>query len=232
MKAVHHIVAALAMLAAAQSSFAQTYGFSCVTQNAESSCADGVASLVMNVRPGADPHSVDFTFTNFSASSPSSSITEIYFADGSLLALASVVNPLGVQFSQVGSASPPDLPGGASLSPAFVTSVGFAVDTGAGTNAKGIENLQPGGVQEFTTIHFTLQPGKTYADTLSALDGPLGDGNDLRVGLHVRGFAMPFGSTMSESFVNASAVPEPSGLMAVALVGMGGLFIRRREHRR
>jgi hypothetical protein len=42
----------------------------------------------------------------------------------------------------------------------------------------GVENKLDGSVQEF------------------------GDGNDLRVGLHVRGFTMPFGSTLSESFVN------------------------------
>jgi hypothetical protein len=222
------LLAVIGLALGAQNASAQTYGFSCVTDNAASSCADGMASLRMQVSPGVDPHSVDFTFTNFSSSSPSSSITEVYFADGSLLSLASVNGSAGVTFSQVGGASPPDLPGGKNLTPAFVTTAGFAADIGSGSNAKGVENLKPGGVQEFLTVHFILQPGKSFADTIATLDGPLGDGNDLRVGVHVRGFAMPFGATMSESFVNASAVPEPSGTMALGLVAAAGLMLRRR----
>jgi hypothetical protein len=222
------LLAAIGLALVAQAVSAQTYGFSCVTDNAASSCADGMASLRMQVSAGVDPHSVDFTFTNFSASAPSSSITEVYFADGSLLSLASVSSSAGVTFSQVGSGSPPDLPGGKNLTPAFVTTTGFVADIGSGSNAKGVENLQPGGVQEFVTIHFILQPGKSFADTIAALDGPLGDGNDLRVGVHVRGFAMPFGATMSESFVNASAVPEPSGSLALGLVSAAALLLRRR----
>jgi hypothetical protein len=221
------IAIAAALLACAASAQAQSYGFSCVTNNAAASCADGVAHLSMNVRPGADPNSVAFTFTNFSSGSPSSSVTDIYFADSSVLAGAVVTNGSGVQISQVGGASPSNMPGASSLATPFVTTSGFAIDFSSGSTAAGIENLSVGGTQEFVTINFALKSGKTYADMLGALDGPLGDGNDLRVGLYVRGFAMPYGSTLSESFVNASAVPEPGGTWALSLVAACAVVMRR-----
>lgn len=222
-------LAALAgVLAAAAPAQAQTYGFGCITGNAASSCADGASTLRMGVKPGATPGFVDFTFTNFSASQ--SSITEIYFDDGSLLGISTVTSSgAGVQFTSIGSGSPDNLPGGKALSPPFVTTAGFLVDIGSGGNLKGVENKLDGSIQEFVTISFQLQSGKTYADTIAALEGPLGDGNDLRVGLHVRGYTMPFGSTMSEAFINnVSPVPEPAGWLAVAMVALAGVALRRR----
>jgi hypothetical protein len=220
----------IALPAQAQST---SFGFDCITNSAPQSCADGEARLNMVVAPGAG-NSVDFTFTNLSALD--SSITEIYFDDGTLLALATVSDSgPGVTFSQIGSASPGNLPGGNGITPKFETTAGFVIDTGSGGNTRGVENkLDVGGVQEFVTINFTLQPGRTYNDTLTALTGPLGDGLDLRVGLHVRGFALPggYGSSVSESFVNlASPIPEPHALAALA-AGVFALSLRRSRTRR
>jgi hypothetical protein len=223
--------ASMALLALAPTSVrAQSvFGFDCITNSAPQSCADGETALRVNVAPGAG-NSVNFTFTNLS--SADSSVTEIYFDDGTLLALATVTDSgPGVLFSQIGSASPGNLPGGNSVTPNFQTTAGFVIDTGSGGNTRGVENkLDLGGVQEFVTINFTLQPGKSYNDTLAALTGQLGDGNDLRFGLHVRGFSLPYGSGVSESFINLSSpIPEPGSIgMLAALLG-SAMWLRRRS---
>lgn len=205
---------------------AADYSFNCISGNSPQSCADGQNRLSLQVTQ-AGGNQVDFTFRNLSALG--SSITEIYFADGTLLGIASVIDSGdGVTFSQVGSANPANLPSGGTLSPAFVATQGFVVDTGNGGNAKGVENKLDGGLQEFATIRFNLINGKTFADTLAALNGPLGDGNDLRVGVHVRGFS----AGTSESFVTATTVPEPDGgLLAIAALGVTGLLSTRRRLR-
>jgi hypothetical protein len=184
----------------------------------------------MSVAPGSKANSVDFTFTNFSGLG--SAVTEIYFDDGTLLGLASVTDSgAGVQFSQIGSGNPSNLPGGNGITPKFETTAGFLIDVGSGGNVGGVENRLDGGVQEFVRINFTLQPGRTYADTLTALNGPLGDGLDLRVGVHVRGFALPFGSSISESFINlASPIPE-SDALAMLGAGLAALALVRRRGR-
>lgn len=222
-------VSVFVLLAPATNAHAQsTYGFDCITNGAGQSCGDGEASLRMAVAPGSAANSVNFTFTNFSQRS--SSITEVYFDDGTLLALATVNDSgSGVLFSQIGSANPSNLPGGNSMSPRFQTTAGFLVDVGSGGNTRGVQNQLDGGVQEFVTINFTLQPGRSYADTIAALNGPLGDGNDLRVGLHVRGFAMPYGSSMSESFVNLSSpIPEPDSVAMLAMFLFAAGWLKRR----
>ena len=205
---------------------AADYSFNCISGNNAQSCADGQNRLSLQVTH-AGGNQVDFTFRNLSTLG--SSITEIYFADGTLLGIASVIDSGdGVTFSQVGSANPSNLPSGGNMSPAFVATQGFVVDTGNGGPTKGVENKLDGGTQEFATIRFDLINGKTFADTLAALNGPLGDGNDLRVGVHVRSFS----NGSSESFVTATAVPEPeSGLLAIAALGVTGLLGARRRPR-
>lgn len=206
-------------LAAAQ------YGFACISGNDPAACADGTSRLTMDVQSAAG-NRVDFTFRNLSQLG--SSITEIYFDDGTLLGIASVFDSgAGVTYSQVGSSAPPDLPAGNALSLPFHVTAGFVVDTGSGGNTKGVENRLDAGVQEFVTIRFDLINGRSFADTLTALDGPLGDGLDLRVGLHVRGFAVGG----SESFVNlpvATPVPEPAQ-WAMLVAGLSFLAARRRR---
>jgi hypothetical protein len=71
----------------------------------------------MSVAPGSTANSVNVMFTNFS--DLGSSITEIYFDDGTLLGLASVADPgASVQFPQVVSGNPSSLPGGNNVTPA------------------------------------------------------------------------------------------------------------------
>lgn len=214
-----------ALVVISVSAHAASYSFSCISTGAAAACADGVSKLTMDVNAGTGG-SVNFTFKNFSALG--SSITEIYFDDGTLLGISSLASSgTGVVFSNIGSANPGNLPGGNSVAPAFNVTAGFLVDTGNGGPTKGVENKLDGGAQEFVTINFSLINGKSFNDTIAALNGPLGDGNDLRVGLHVKSFGVSVGGT-SASFI--SAVPEPTSV-AMLLSGLGllGSVVRRKS---
>jgi len=163
-------------------------------------------------------------------------IEGIYFQDGTLLTLqSSFVDPVGTVSFTAGSASPPDLPGGNSLTPKFNTHAGFLADSNSPTSSNGI------GAGEQLGLVFDLQSGKTYADTLAALDAGLTPSNiwnpdgstisgksGIRIGIHVQN--TPIGG--SDSFINGPSsgvtvletVPEPS-TMALALSGLVGMGI-------
>jgi hypothetical protein len=182
-----------------------TYSFNNITANSLADAAAGEAQCFVDVDPvGATQ--VSFTFRN---NGPlAMSITDVYFDDGTLLGIASVVNFPGVSFTQ--GASPPNLPGGNLASPPFVTTAGFLADSNPPAQPNGIN---PG---EQLQIIFDLIGGNTYADTIDALDG----GSALRIGIHVQGFA----GGGSESFINN--VPTPG---SIVLLGLGGLLASRRR---
>jgi hypothetical protein len=209
---LNHAIAALAavVLLAAAPAWAASYGFGCISNNLAGDCAIGEAQLSVDVTD-AGGGQVLFTFSNSGPSA--SSITDVYFDDGSLLAIAVVINDLVapgiVDFSQ--DASPGNLPSANNASPPFVTTAGFNADSNPPTQPNGVN---PG---ESLGIQFTLQGGQTYNDLLSEL----ADGT-LRIGIHVQGYA----SGGSESLVN---VPEPGTIGLVAL-GLGAL-VRARSRR-
>ena len=112
---------------------ATLYGFSQITNNGSPATASQY--WVDVTASGAQ---VKFHFTN---SGPiSSSITDIYFDDGSLLGIASVINGPGVDFSQ--GACPGNLPGGNLAVPAFATTAGFSADSNPPRQPNGVN---PGG---------------------------------------------------------------------------------------
>lgn len=197
---------AAGLLVAAPSA-AVSYGFGCITSNTPGDCTIAEAQILVDVTDegGGD---VRFTFTNVGADA--SSIEGIYFDDGSLLGISSIVNGPGVSFTG-GSASPPNLPAANLASPPFVTTSGFLADSDPPTSGNGV---QPG---EFVAIIFDLQGGQTFADVISELDAAT-----LRVGIHVIAFA----SGGSESLVNV--VPEPA-LGALLLVGIAVACVRRQR---
>ena len=191
---------------------ADTFGFDNISANNVLDAAIGEAQLFVNVT-GPAAGQVLFTFGN--TGPLASSITDVYFDDGSLLGIASIINSTGVAFSQF--ADPGNLPAANNADPDFVTTAGFSADSDAPAQPNGVN---PG---ESLGILFNLQGTQTFADVLSEL----GD-SSLRIGIHVQGFA----SGGSEAFVNdgptngngTTPVPEPATMLLLGsgLIGLVG----------
>lgn len=184
---------------------AEMYGFYCIT-NKNAADAATASQFTVDVTD-AGSGKVAFKFENKGLAA--SSIADVYFDDGTLLGIASITDSgNGVSFSQGGS--PPSLPGGNAIG--FETTAGFLADSDPPVQPNGVN---PG---EWVTITFNLINGKTFADTLSALNS----GTDLRIGIHVQGYA----GGGSESFVNVVPVP---GAVLLGFLGLGyaGMRLRR-----
>jgi hypothetical protein len=191
------------------------YGFFNITANSVADAAIGEAQLSVTVSdPGAGQ--VLFRFDN--SGPAASSITDVYFDDGTLLGIASLSDSgAGVAFST--GSSPPNLPGGNSMSEPFETTAGFSADSDPPVQPKGVN---PG---EWLEVLFDLLPGMSFGDVIDALEQGAGDGG-LRIGIHVQGFA----SGGSESFVNTPMIPLPPALL-LGLSGLSGLGLVRRVRR-
>lgn len=197
---------------------APTYSFVNITNNNAGDAAIGEAQLFVELFDLGTQ--VNFAFTN--TGPEASSITDVYFDDGSLLGIASIINtPTLVEFSQL--ATPANLPGGNTAIPPFETTAGFSADSDPPVQPLGVN---PG---ESLGIIFDLQGGSTFADVLDDLAS-----GELRIGIHVQGFA----STGSEAFVNNGIVdgdgdpngkiPAP-GALVLCSIGAGCLgWLRRR----
>lgn len=199
------VLAAVAPLAAAQS-----YRFDCITSSSLANCAAGEAQLGVTVSSTVSSQAL-FTFLNSGALAMS--LTDVYFQDGPLLGIASIVSGTGLSFSK--NATPADLPGGNAVN--FQTTQGFSADSNAPVPKNGVN---PG---ETLGIVFNLLPGRSFSEVA----GDLASGA-LRIGVHVQAF----GNGGSESFVSIpSPVPEPS-VAAYLLGGLGLLAVARRRGRR
>lgn len=197
--------------------------FENISANSVGDAAIGEAQLFVDI---TDPGSNRVSFRFFNTGPLASSITDVYFDDGTLLGIAQLIDAddgiggdAGVDFSQ--GASPPNLPAANNVTPAFQTTAGFLADSDPPAQPNGVN---PG---EQLIVIFDLLAGKTFADTLAALDLGGATGG-LRIGIHVQGFA----SGGSETFVNNGrvTVPEPGtlGLMSIGLLGIGFAVRRRR----
>jgi hypothetical protein len=168
-----------------------------------------------------------FVFEN--AVGTGSSITEVYFDDGTLLDIATVTDS-GAGVSFVEGANPPDLPGGASLSPPFQVTAGFLAQSTNPPPFNGVSSAT-----EWLAILFDLQSGQDYDDVVAAL-GLGGVPGGLRVGMHVISIAGA-GPNDSDSFVNnppATLAPEPSTILSALVAGfpIGVIALRRHRFRR
>jgi hypothetical protein len=216
-KAVQLGLVMTATLAVAQSSNAGViYSFDQITNNGS---PDASGQLQVSVDE-AGAGQVTFTFTNLGP--VASSITDIYFDDGSLLSIASITDGAGVDFEP--GASPGNLPGGTAID--FNATSGFTADSESPTQPNGVN---PG---ETVTITFNLIAGQDYQDVIDALalagDNPGVDvEGGLRIGIHVQGYE----GGGSESFVNH----VPDGGTTMSLLGFGlaalGAYARRKGQR-
>ncbi len=171
---------------------------------------------------GDDPDLVYFEFHN--ESNDYCSIEGIYFDDGSLLSISSIENHPSdpptedwtTLFTQ--GASPPDLPGGNTLNPPFVTTAGFLADSEAPVPTNGVE---PG---EWIEIIFRMQDGRTFDDVIAGLNSDPESEDSLRIGVHVIG--------LGESDLSFSAVnPEPATLVLLAMAAGMAVFFRKSPSR-
>jgi len=194
---------------------AVTLDFFCITNNNAGDCAIGASQLSVDVSSyGANQ--VLFSFYN--TGSDQSTISEIYFDDGTLLGVAGLIDAddgtggdPNVDFTQ--GANPPDLPGGSSITPQFQVTAGFLADADNPAPKWGVSPGQTLG------IVFDLQSGGTYSDVLTEL----GDGT-LRVGLHVINYT----SGGSESFVN-NPLPAPAAVWLFGSGLLGLVAVARRK---
>ncbi len=209
------------------------YGLSLGLVFAGISQAHAYGFTTINGGPAADQFSVDVTagssagqavFTFHNIGPIQSSITDVYFQDGTLLGLASISSSSGVDFSA--PATPGDLPAGNSINPPFVTTRDFSADSNPGNPGvmkNGVNNYTGSGVQEWVSITFNLINGRTYTDTIAALEG-----GELRIGLHVQGFA----NGGSYSYINGGGnnnVPDAATPMMLLGMAMVGLEMFRRK---
>ena len=190
-------------------SYGDLYSFVNITGNSVADAAIGEAQLFVDVTNAGSGQAL-FTFINIGPEA--SSITDVYFDDGTLLGIAAIDNSdAGVQFSQF--ATPGDLPDGNNASPPFVTTAGFSADSDAPASGNGVN---PG---ESLGITFDLQGGGLFADVLAEL----GDGR-LRIGIHVQAFDDGY----SEGFINNGVVPAPTAVLLGSIgLGMVGWLKRR-----
>ena len=211
------------LLATALPTQAASLSFFCLTNNNAADCATGEAQLSAEVTSygiGTGAGGVDqVLFSFYNTGGDASSITGVYFDDGSLLGVSSLIDAddgvggdPGVDFSL--GAEPMDLPGGNTATPPFQTTIGFLADSDPPVEPNGVN---PG---EWLGIVFDLQGSQSFGDLVADLT----DGS-LRVGLQVQGFY--YGG--SESFIN-NPVPVPAAiwLFGSGLLGLIGVMRRRR----
>jgi hypothetical protein len=222
-----------ALLGAASSVNAETYGFTRHTNDNATSATAGETQLRMTVTADGAAR-VNFHF--YWVGSVPMSVCDIYFDDAGnpgpgvlgTFGDSNIVESTGVAYS-VG-ASPPSLPGGGN----FVTSSGLSADSDSPVEANGINHST-----EFLNISIALYGSHTFADVIAQINQGFVSTSQrgLRVGLHVQAIGQGYqGAGGSEAFINNTQqivlVPLPpaawAGLGSFSLV-LGAARVRRRR---
>ena len=197
------IIAVLAV----SSAHAVIYDFEVFTTNGMYS--DNLDGMYVEVTNGVG--SVDFTFYNGAA--VQSTISGIFFDDGSLLGIDSITNsPSYTTFSAPRTLG--EFPAGHTLDPPFIADREFNTGASSPPPQKGVNDGDL--VNEWVMVSFELTGGGTLEDVLAELNS-----GALRIGIHITAL----GDDSSESAV---LVPEPA---TMGLLGLGGLLLMRRRRR-
>lgn len=180
----------------------ELFSFSAITTNEKEGSAQhtGEAQLRMDVA-SLSAGQVSLIFTN--AGPAPSVISSIYFdfAPELSLSLAAIDNGTGVDF-QTRSGKSRNLPAGKDLDNIFISDLSVTAKSPSPKK----------GINPYESLALVMNYDTSY-DLLAALEN-----EELRVGLHVQGFAGGY----SESFINVhlhqDAVPEP-GTTTMLLIG-------------
>ena len=241
MKRFATILALAIFLVASTAEASIIYGFKGVTANNLVDVAIGEAQLSVEITDttldgglygAVGPNQIQFIFRNIGAES--SSICDVYFADGIYISDTAVGSPMivsstGVVFGE--GAKPKTLPG----SPTDFDQI-FSADSDPSVQPNGVNpgewlsityDLFPGGLKPLSPKSGAVQDPTIYgAANFGSVIDAIGAG-ELQIGIHVQGFD----DDGSEGFV---VVPEPTAVVIWSLLGMFGFGLRRwhgRAHR-
>jgi hypothetical protein len=212
---------------------AALFGFSNITNDATVNVANQLSVEVTNyTQEGDTTNSVLFTFSN--SGPTASSITDIYFDDGALLGIATVINGTGVNMGY--PTTPGDLPAGENLVPPFETtsyehpqlpphfSAG-TTNTNYGVNPdESVGIVFDIGTNAFEDVINAIYVGLDPDNYIGASDNDGWNAPSLRIGLHVQSV-----ENMDENSDSFIMTPVPQAVI-LGLLGLGVAGIKLRKY--